>query len=364
MALAEIRGGRTEAARRRDAALLRDALHGMMCETAAGLNDGYVTRQQALDCCLGEAWKLELLTRPVLGKPPWLHQPGQKCAERNCIDASPPWVDGFGYRICAYLKRNPSRAEKRLQDAKKRDSKDPRLRTMVYKRDGGCCRYCRSGPLKRLGMFNATDKRRVPQWDHPDPDRHAEDGDNYVLACARCNREKSANDIARTPDEAGMVLLPEPTEELKAWWAERGEQLFDRPEAGELSPADELPYSWADAEPDTAADTDPDTPLDTHPDTESDTERAVSPTVSGAVSDDGVVRPESPGDGHDHPSSVRSMRSGSGRVGRPAGSESSAPETLPPPGQFDRPPARAPDAPDIYTHRSRGDPEPVPRTRW
>lgn len=111
------------------------------------------------------------------------------------------------------------------------EHRDPGLRQKVYDRDGGCCRYCRSGPLAK-GMGKAADPRRALQFDHVDPARMAgPDGENYVTGCARCNDDKGG----RTPAEAGMVLLPVPTVEEIAVWHERGEQLVDRPGSGDAS---------------------------------------------------------------------------------------------------------------------------------
>lgn len=305
----------------------------MMCESASHTDDGYLTREQALACCDGRAQVLELLATPMLGRPPLLHQPDQKCAERNCIDASPPWVDGFAFRICGYLKRNPSKAEKARNDAQKRDLNDPTLRTYVYERDGGCCRYCRSGPLKRQGMGRAKDHRRVPHLEHWDPDRDAgPDREGVVQACKGCNEFKGR----RTPDEAGIVLLPVPTPEQVAYWRERGEQQFDRPEPGQEHPADMVP------------DNPPDNVIDNAETTSRTTRSGVVDQLVPSVVQHALDTPAgdhvSAGGAQDNPVDNGREGSGSGRVGQPL--------AVPVLGALGQP-LRDSSAPDIYTGRSR-----------
>lgn len=297
--------------------------------SAHHMHDGYLTGYDALSACRGRRRTLELLTRSVLGMPPWLHRQGDTCGAKNCIDDSPPWVAGFEYRICAFSKRNPSRAEKARNDAQKADSRDSRLKEMVYDRDGGCCRYCRSGPLRKKGMGRAKDRRRALQFDHIDPDKAAgPDGRNYVTACARCNETKGQ----RTPDEADLVLLPVPTDAQRAAWAARGEQLFD----------------VGDPAPDNAHDNDVD---NAH-----DNQRDKAPAVVGGVVDvvvpigtagavpAGEVRLQLGGQGQRQPAEPTSEGSGSGRVGQPL---------VGPVRAFAHQPARPADAPDIYHRRSR-----------
>lgn len=70
-----------------------------------------------------------------------------------------------------------------------------RLRTAVFERDQWSCRYCGKGEYPR-GWLVA---------EHVLPDGPA-DMDNLVTACRPCNKRKGP----RTPEEAGMALLPEP----------------------------------------------------------------------------------------------------------------------------------------------------------
>ncbi|MHA7292611.1 HNH endonuclease [Arthrobacter sp. HLT1-21] len=64
----------------------------------------------------------------------------------------------------------------------------------------GRCRYC---ARKLLRADKKSDTR--PTMDHVDP-RKATGATNVVLACWDCNRKKAA----RTPEQAGMTLLPAP----------------------------------------------------------------------------------------------------------------------------------------------------------
>jgi 5-methylcytosine-specific restriction endonuclease McrA len=307
--------------------------HRMHGATSRHMHDGYLTHHDALTACRGRAALLRLLCSPTLGSPPLLHRQGETCSARNCLDDSGPWVDGFAYRICGFSKRNPNRAEKARNDAQKADSRDARLRELVYDRDGGCCRYCRSGPLRKKGMGRARDRRRALQFDHVDPDRAAgPDGRNYVTACARCNESKGQ----RTPDEAGMTLLPVPTDAQRAAWAARGEQLYDVDDQAAAEPVDNAR----------------DNPIDNAPDNQHDNAQAVVGGVVGGVVPlaapeavpAGEVRLQQGEQAQRQPAGSTSEGSGSGRVGQPL---------VPPVRPFAEQLARPADAPDIYHRRSR-----------
>ena len=71
-------------------------------------------------------------------------------------------------------------------------------RPFIYRRDGGRCRYC------------GVEVYEAPTLDHAIPKAQGGPGtrDNLVLACQTCNSKK-AN---RTPEEAGMTLMPVPAE--------------------------------------------------------------------------------------------------------------------------------------------------------
>lgn len=203
----------------------RDRLQAAWCRLKAKSShvrsDGYLTRDLALRYVRNPR-DLERLTTSVLGRPARLHLPDHDC---DCLGED--WVPGYDLRIHRFLRRNPSKAEYERNRAQKSELRDPRLRLAVYRRDGGCCRYCRSGPLSpKAGR--ARDRRKALQLDHVDPDATAGVGAaNLVTACGRCNEHKGH----RTPEEADMVLLPEPTPADAARWLTEDLALFD---AGQL----------------------------------------------------------------------------------------------------------------------------------
>lgn len=318
-------GGKFAVADALQAAYLR-----LYSRSAHHMNDGYLTAHDVVSGCRGRKRIVELLTTSVLGRSPLLHRRGDSCAGKNCIDASPPWVEGFEYRLCSFSKRNPTRAEKGRNDAQKADSKDWRLRDVVYARDGGCCRYCGSGPLPRKGTGRAKDRRKVLQFDHVDPDRAAEGGANYVTACGRCNEAKGH----RTPAEADLVLRPEPSDAERAALAGRELALFDLP--------------------DNDIDNDRDNAPDNDPDNEPDNDRGVVATTRpGAVlaGEDRAHRGEQP---TSTTPGTASGGSGSGRVGQPIPVDSRA-SPLGPGGQL----VRDGQDPDIYHRRSRAPAHPA-----
>jgi hypothetical protein len=295
-------------------------------EVALVQDDGYIGQEAALECA-GETWVLKALLTPVCGRPPLLHQRGQKCSAKNCIDSSPEWRPGYEYRVCAFLKRNPSKAEVERNKAQKDDARDQRLRALLMERDGAFCRYCRSGPLSEKAG-RAIERRKVLQRDHIDPDRPAgPDAENYVTACAGCNEHKGR----RTPFEADMALLDPPTAEEKAAWMARGLALFDRPPITDEPPSDHRRNTDQNSDPDTDPNTVPD----------------ADPTTINDI----PWRPDQPDDQanqHDHRQNHGPEGVDSGRVGQPHGGGPAGPG-----GQ----PVRDSSAPDIYHRRSRA-PEP------
>ncbi|SCL64503.1 hypothetical protein GA0070617_5490 [Micromonospora yangpuensis] len=294
------------------------------------LTDGYLTEGTALRYCRGRRQLLDLLCTSVLDQPPRLHRPGDEC---TCLGDT-PWIEGYSFRIHAFLRRNPSKAEYLRNRAQRADLKDPRLKAMVYDRDGGSCRYCRSGPLSpKAGR--ARDRRKVLSYDHVDPDQPAgPDGSGLVVACGRCNEAKGH----RTPYEADMALLPAPTAAERAAWTARGTVLQDLPDQTRIT-AETAPDHRSDADPVTDRTTDP-------------------PDVPTADPDDntgGDVRPDHDDHQHDQPVPWSGKGAGTGRGGHP---------TDPPPAPPLRPQQpRAPDSPDIYHRRSRA-PAPADPYIW
>lgn len=307
------------------------------------LTDGYLTDAAALRAVRGRRKVLDLLATPVLGRAPRLHRPGDDC---DCLGED--WTDGYHWRLHKFLRRNPSRSEYNRNRAQKADLRDPRLKALVLTRDGGCCRYCRSGPLDpRAGR--ARDRRRLLQYDHIDPDASAgSDGANLVTACGRCNEHKGK----RTPDEADMVLLPPPTPQLATAWAARGRVLFD---PGEY-PEDQPQIHRQDQKPiDDRIDVGSTT--DRHHDVEHVPDRHPIPIDDQIADGDdvptGEVRPNqvdvAPDRRPDDPAEGLGQGRGGGRdsIRAPGGPQ----------------PARTSDAPDVYTRRSRAPTNPPPRPR-
>lgn len=311
-------------------------------------SDGYLTDQTALRYCRGRRQLLDRLATAVLERPPLLHRRGDEC---DCLGDS--WIDGYTWRIHNFLKRNPSRTEYDRNRAQKADLRDARLKAAVYTRDGGCCRYCRSGPLSpKAGR--ARDLRKRLHHDHVDPDQPAgPDGANLVIACQRCNDFKGH----RTPEEADLRLLPEPTAAERAAWEERGQALFDPEDHQRITDG---------------------SPTDQHHDADRITETTTDP-ISDETTDPNndpvpVVRPSSgpvrPDDGEHSPQQPRAWSGkgpGAGRGGDPAliGASRAAM------------PTRDASAPDIYHRRSRAPssaaapvteyvwpPGSVPATQW
>lgn len=307
---------------------LRSAYTRLQARAALNRSDGFVTEVQVLEMCRGRRQLAERLgTRVLADREPKLHRPGDRC---ECLPEQ--WRDGYQYAIHGFLKRNPSKAENQRHRAQTADLRDARLKQAVYLRDAGCCRYCRSGPLARKGMGRARDRRKVLQFDHVDPDRPAgADGTNLVAACGRCNEHKGR----RTPDEADMVLLPEPTDQQRAAWSARPLTLLDLPDPTTDTTTDEQPTDALSGALSTTRESD------------------VPEADPGAVSA-GEVRPDtgqkSPMTAPSTPATTPREGLGSGRVGQPG---CASVDRL---GQ----PARAPDAPDVYHRRSRYPARPPP----
>jgi hypothetical protein len=296
----------------------------MTLETSASTSDGYLTLEAALACAGGEAWQVKALATPVLGLSPFLHRKGDSCGLKNCIDASPPWREGFDYRLCAFLKKNPSKAERDRSKAQNDDRRDPRLKALLMDRDGAFCRYCRSGPLSAKAG-RADERRKVLQRDHVDPDAPAgPDAENFVTSCASCNEHKAR----RTPFEADMVLLDPPTAEQRQAWTQQGLVMFPPPW---ITPAitnritDEPP-------PDHRQNSDP------------DVDRTVDPDGDPTTPGDADARPETDADQPDQHQDHRLEGVGSGRVGQPTGGALVGARGQPVRDQTD---------PDIYHRRSR-----------
>lgn len=295
------------------------------------LSEGYLTEGAATAMCRGKKKVLEKLCTPVLGEQPLLHRQGDEC---ECLGDT--WTAGYTFRIHNFLKRNPSRREYNRNRAQKADLRDARLKGMVYRRDGGCCRYCTSGPLSPKAV-RAKDRRKVLTYDHVDPDQPAgPDAANLVVACGRCNETKGK----RTPYEADMVLLPERAPEQAEALERRPMLLVDAPPAGL---GDHRPTSSEPATDHQITDqiTDHEQKHVADPISDPITDRKHDPNDDLAT----PVHPSPTTSATDHRSDQPSEPSGMGRGGTP--------DLIPPAGRHANQDHRTPEAPDVYHRRSR-----------
>lgn len=317
---------------------LQAAYARLMAKASHLLSDGYLTASTALRYARGRRALLDRLCTPVLDRPAMVHRRGEEC---DCLGDK--WIEGYDFRIHNFLKKNPSKREYMRNKEQRRDREDARLKAMVWARDGGCCRYCNTGPLSpKAGR--SRDRRKILQFDHVDPDAAAgPEGEGYVTACAVCNEYKGH----RTPDEADMVLLPVPTSEQAAEWRTRPQQLHDRPPLTQLtasagSPADQ-PQISAEPAAEQQPEQKPDQNQTTDPNTDSTSDENTDHTPQVGPDPTGTAITAGP--------DQRPQGSGSGRVGEAALISKPAPPPLPPRTGLD---------PDIYTRRSRAAPAPPP----
>lgn len=95
------------------------------------------------------------------------------------------------------------------------------VRSRVYDRDGNHCRYCgleveqRDNNRRGLSFRHDTRIPRLRTMDHVVPRSRGglTSVENCVTACGVCNHLKAD----RTPQEAGMLLLPEPDLVALSW---------------------------------------------------------------------------------------------------------------------------------------------------
>lgn len=321
---------------------LRASMGNLKSKAALIKRDGYLTVAVALEACRGRRWVLDLLCTPVLDEPAMVHRPGDTCP---CLGET--WVAGFDLRIHEFLKRNPSRAENELEKEKRKDRRNAPLKAQVYDRDGGCCRYCRSGPLPAKAG-KSSDRRKARQFDHVDPERPSGlDAANYVTACGRCNEGKGE----RTPFEADLVLLPPPTPAERSAWLARPLQLNDLPvyAPGELTHNTDANHR--EITTGSATDQRHVTDIENEPGTDPDRKPEPDPDVT--TGPDHAQKQDSTST--DQPPGQRGNPLGSGRGGPRA-------DDVPRPRPAPRPdlPPRDSAHPDIYTRRGRPlPPEPI-----
>jgi hypothetical protein len=113
-------------------------------------------------------------------------------------------VEDKGFRDTRYLELNPTaekaKAKRAVASRKQALFRDAELREAIRKRDRNMCRYCAVKVRwhDRKGPGGGT-------YDHVDPEG-PNSLENVVVACRGCNSSKKD----RTPQRAGMILLPEP----------------------------------------------------------------------------------------------------------------------------------------------------------
>ena len=166
----------------------------LMLYSARHLTDGFLPDVVFRDIVRSRVWR-DKLTTPPDGGTALVHLRGDPCP---CLKDR-QWPDtAADVYVHHYLTSNPSRDEYDIQRAKQAELRDSELRAAVRQRDRSRCRYC--------AVAVVWADRRSSQggvFDHVDP-RVAAGAANLVVACRGCNSRKGA----RTPDAAGMTLLP------------------------------------------------------------------------------------------------------------------------------------------------------------
>lgn len=261
-------------------------------------SDGFVT-QDIVDL-FGWPQAVERLMRARYDRAPLLHsrEDGERC---ECMTGR-TWVDDFDYLIHDYLDRNPSRSENDVHRAKARELKDSKLKAAVAARDRNRCRYCARtcAPSDRKSDAGRT-------FDHVDPEI-ADGMSNLVVACRGCNNRKRR----RTPEAAGMVLLPAP----------------DDAESTTRSESAPTPDLSPDLNPTTGLDSDPDPDRPPHPPDPAPHLNSGNGEVCAATSaetTDRIQVPGSPGRGRGGPGTA--PNAGPPRPGPPTSARVGPPDT-------------------------------------
>jgi len=162
-----------------------------------------------------------------------LHIPGQMCECMKGIG----WPDGMAFYAHDYLRYNPTQDEYDVDRAKKAELKDRQLHAAVRRRDRDLCRYC--GELTKWADRVGG---RGLVFDHVDP-ALANGAANLVVACRSCNSRKNR----RTPEAAGMDLLPAPADEPSTESVTRPVPAFPTgDDAGWSASGPQLPASGPD----------------------------------------------------------------------------------------------------------------------
>lgn len=176
-----------------------------ICYSARLLTDGFVPMRLAK----------QFAGRPrviqELAPDPW-HVTPNICAEcRQWPEALEACKSGEGFYIHVFLRYNPTRAQieadREVSRRRSAMNANPYLTQAVRERDGDFCRYCAAAVnwRDRKGAKGGT-------YDHVIPLSKGglETVENLVVACRQCNFRKGA----RSPEEAGLILLPESSRNL------------------------------------------------------------------------------------------------------------------------------------------------------
>lgn len=148
------------------------------------------------------------------------------------VDGIPGWLVEIGDdEVFHLLLKEEVMRKRELRRAARRND----VQISVLLRDGDQCRYC------DLPVNPKSNGARGRQLDHPDPAVP----DALVVACRECNARKGS----RTPEQAGMTLLPPATDrgfdlyltEHSRDWLQRRDAL-PRPDTSQVpDPADARP---------------------------------------------------------------------------------------------------------------------------
>lgn len=146
-------------------------------------------------------FRSEKLVRALLGPAgKWVsylidHGDLVRCDGRLYVEGWQEWQEG-DWKVTERVARINSRNGAVPQPTSgARRTANWRLRNRVFERDSFTCRYCGRADYERSWLV----------LEHVDP-KGAADEDNLVTACRPCNKLKGG----RTPEEAGMTLLPVP----------------------------------------------------------------------------------------------------------------------------------------------------------
>jgi hypothetical protein len=193
----------------------------MLCATWSG--------QQLTDCWLPEA--VGAVASPTGWRELAAAAVKVKMLRRHRRDGQDGWLVSIDDGLFHLM----SKDEVERNREKRRSTRQDGPKIEVLLRDGDQCRYCAK-------TVNPKDNRgksgRGREFDHPDPD----DRDTFVVACTDCNGKK----WQRTPEEAGMTLLPPPDPESRHFHPSTLEWLANRNAAPGSS---QLPATGPQARP-------------------------------------------------------------------------------------------------------------------